>query len=250
MDWSFQLYSARKFEPWERVLKTLGELGYKRVEGYGGVYGNPEHFRAELDRQGLSMPSGHFAFDLLENDFANAAKTGKTLGIRLIACPYLDAAERPTDAEGWRDFGRRLEAIGEKAVGEGFDFAWHNHDFEFQALPDGSLPMTHILEAAPHTGWEIDVAWVIKGGGSAEMWIEKYFDRIKAVHVKDMAKPGEGADEDGWADVGHGTVDWASLIPLLRRKTAASYFIMEQDNPNDFERFARRSLETVSAIEG
>jgi hypothetical protein len=28
------------------------------------------------------------------------------------------------------------------------------------------------------------------------------------VHVKDIARPGHGAGEDGWSDVGDGTVDW------------------------------------------
>ncbi|MGO4843465.1 sugar phosphate isomerase/epimerase, partial [Rhizobiaceae sp. 2RAB30] len=28
MDWSFQLYSARNFQPWDGVLETLGRLGY------------------------------------------------------------------------------------------------------------------------------------------------------------------------------------------------------------------------------
>lgn len=247
MDWSFQLYSARKFEAWEHVLETLAQAGYRSVEGYGGVYGNPQNFRAELDRNHLAMPSGHFAFDLLEEDFPNALHTARTLGIELIACPYLDAADRPGDAEGWHDFGRQLGAIGDKAKAAGMQFAWHNHDFEFEALPDGSLPMTHILEAAPGIGWEIDVAWVIKGGASVEMWIDKYADRILAVHVKDIARPGEGLDEDGWSDVGHGTVDWASLIKRFQEKTPAKLFIMEQDNPNDFERFARRSIASVNA---
>lgn len=247
MDWSFQLYSARKFPPWEKVLEELARLGYRNVEGFGGVYGNPEHFRAELDKNGLAMPSGHFAFDLLETDFANACKTAKTLGIELIACPHLAADERPADAAGWQDFGRRLGAIGEQAKGEGFFFAWHNHDFEFKALPDGSVPLTHILEAAPGIGWEMDLAWVVKGGADPKAWIDKYGDRIMAVHVKDIARQGEGEDEDGWSDVGHGTVDWKGLLVLLREKTPAKYFVMEQDNPNDFERFARRSIESVNA---
>ena len=33
MNWSFQLYSARNFQPWDKVLKLLGEAGYKEVEG-------------------------------------------------------------------------------------------------------------------------------------------------------------------------------------------------------------------------
>ena len=69
MTWSFQLYSARNFQPWSNVLKTLGELGYEQVEGFAALYGDPPGLRAELDRNGLSMPSGHFAIDLLESDF-------------------------------------------------------------------------------------------------------------------------------------------------------------------------------------
>ncbi len=67
---------------------------------------------------------------------------------------------------------------------------------------------------------------------------------ILAVHVKDIALAGEKTDEDGWEDVGHGTVDWAELFTALR-KTPVRYFIMEHDNPSDDTRFASRSIETV-----
>ena len=69
MNWSFQLYSARNFQPWDAVVATLGQLGYKEVEGFGGVYADPAGFRKELDKAGLAMPSGHFSLDMLENDF-------------------------------------------------------------------------------------------------------------------------------------------------------------------------------------
>ncbi len=72
--------------------------------------------------------------------------------------------------------------------------------------------------------------------------------RILAVHIKDIAKPAQGLDEDGWSDVGHGTIDWKQLVATLKAETPAKYYIMEQDNPNDLARFARRSLETVRAF--
>src|SRR5215475_2760953 len=109
--WSFQLYSARNFQPWEEVLKTLGQVGYSQVEGFGGVYGDPAAFRKELDKNGLAMASGHFAIDLLENDFDSAARTAETLGVKLIACPFLMADDRPTDADGWKSFGERLAKV-------------------------------------------------------------------------------------------------------------------------------------------
>ena len=53
---------------------------------------------------------------------------------------------------------------------------------------------------------------------------------------------------DGWADVGHGTLDWKGLMAALRGKTPARYFVMEHDNPSDYERFARRSIAAANAF--
>lgn len=248
MSWSFQLYSARNFEPWTDVLRALAEFGYGQVEGFGGVYADPPAFRASLDENGLAMTSGHFSIDALEKDFLKVKATATTLGMELIACPHLAADQRPSDAAGWTAFGRRLGEVGKKVNDAGFAFAWHNHDFEFAALPDGSVPQTHILEAAPGIGWEMDVAWIIRGGGDPLEWIDMHARRIVAVHVKDIARPGKGIDEDGWSDVGFGTVDWKGLIDRLKSGTPAKYFIMEHDNPNNLARFAQRSIETVKAF--
>ncbi|MBN9252983.1 MAG: sugar phosphate isomerase/epimerase, partial [Mesorhizobium sp.] len=160
VSWSFQLYSARNFQPWEKVLDLLGGLGYREVEGYGGVYDEPSAFRSAMDRVGLAMPSGHFGIEALEGDFDGVRAIADTLGIKLLICPYLEADQRPRDAAGWRHFGERLAKVGETAKRHGYDFAWHNHEFEFEPLPDGSVPMDHILAAAPDIGWEMDVAWV------------------------------------------------------------------------------------------
>jgi sugar phosphate isomerase/epimerase len=241
MNWSFQLYSARKFLPWDKILKLVADAGYRQVEGFGGVYDDPAGFRAELDKNGLAMPTGHFSVDMLETDFDGARRIADALGVTLMIAPFLMPEARPSDTAGWRGFGERLGAIGEKAKQAGYGFAWHNHDFEFKPLADGSVPMEHILSAAPGVGWEIDAAWVVRGGADPLPWIDRHGRRISAVHVKDIAKQGEGLDEDGWADVGHGTVDWPKLYKALR-KTPAKYFIMEQDNPNDIGRFARRSI--------
>ena len=110
MNWSFQLYSARNFQPWDKVLQLLGMLGYKQVEGFGGVYADPASFRKELDKNGLAMPSGHFSIDALEKDFDGVRKIADALGIKLLICPHI--SRRP-QAEGrgrlarlWRKAGR------------------------------------------------------------------------------------------------------------------------------------------------
>ena len=87
MDFSFQLYSARNFQPWSDVLAMLAAAGYKNVEGFGGVYEDPSASRKLMDQNGLSMPSGHFSIDALEGDLDGVLKTASTLGIKQIYCP-------------------------------------------------------------------------------------------------------------------------------------------------------------------
>lgn len=247
MNWSFQLYSARNADQrWEKILEMVAGAGYSAVEGFGSVYDDPAGFRRALDRNGLSMPTGHFALDHLEKDFDGACRTAEALDVRIIICPYLMPEQRPADAAGWRAFGERLATIGEKAKAAGYGFAWHNHDFEFRTLADGAVPLEIILDAAPGIGWEIDVAWVIRGGADPLRWIGRDGKRIVAVHVKDIAPAGQNADEDGWADVGRGTVDWKTIMKALTGKTPARVFVMEHDKPSDAARFARRSIEAAN----
>ena len=60
----------------------------------------------------------------------------------------------------------------------------------------------------------------MRGGADPLDWIDRYGARIVAVHVKDIAPAGECADEDGWADVGHGTIDWPAIWKRLGAKRA------------------------------
>lgn len=222
----------------------LRGLGYARVEGYGALYSDAQALKAELEANHLSMPTGHFGIDMLENEVERVLEIAKLTGMKALFCPYLLPENRPTNAAGWRDFAKRLHSAGAPYRAAGYRFGWHNHDFEFFALSDGSLPIEHILNVAPDMAWEADVAWIIRGGADPVEWIKRYQSQILAVHVKDIAASGAKSDEDGWDDVGHGTVNWQALMELLRQ-TPAEYFVMEHDNPSDDERFARRSLEAA-----
>ncbi|WP_157014387.1 sugar phosphate isomerase/epimerase family protein [Mesorhizobium xinjiangense] len=246
MNWSFQLYSARNFQPWDDVLRMVAEVGYSQVEGFGGVYDDPKGFKAMLDENGLTMPSGHFSLDMLEKETAKALDIADALGVGIVICPHLAVENRPTDADGWKRFGERLAVVGDAVKLAGKRFAWHNHDFEFASTADGAVPQRLILQAAPDIGWEMDVAWVARGGADPLAWIEEFGPRIVAAHVKDIAPAGEAEDEDGWADVGHGTMDWKGLMAALRASTPADIFVMEHDNPSDAARFARRSIEAAN----
>jgi sugar phosphate isomerase/epimerase len=249
---SFQLYSARNFQPFAEVFRILGDAGYKEVEGYSALYAELDdaaiqRVKADLDGNGLTMPTAHFSLDMLEAEPGRVLEICRTLGIEAVYCPYLLPEHRPTDAAGWRALGERLQVAGEPIRKAGLTFGWHNHDFEFSALPDGTVPQDHLFAGGPDLGWEADIAWIIRGGADPFAWIQKYGNRITAVHVKDIAPKGENADEDGWADVGYGTVPWADLAKALAG-SPVKHFIVEHDNPKDLTRLATRSFATIKAF--
>ena len=248
MPFSYQLYSSRNHGPLPDTLGMLRDLGYDAVEGFGGLLDDPDGLKAALDASGLPMPTSHVGLDLLEGDPGRAVEICRALGIRTVFCPFVQPADRPEDAAGWRAFGERLDAAGRPIRDAGMTFGWHNHDFEFRPLPDGTRPIDAMFEGAPHLLWEADVAWIVRGGADPIAEIGRYADRIAAVHVKDIAPEGEAADEDGWADVGHGTVDWMRIMTALRERTPAEHFVMEHDKPSDDRRFAERSIAAARTL--
>lgn len=244
---SFQLYSAREFPPLKDTLALLSKVGYREVEGYGGVYDKPAAVARLLEKNGLTMPTGHFSIDMLEGERPKVLEISNALGIRHIYLPYIDEGARPRTAAGYRKLGKRLAAIGQWVRSEGLGFGWHNHDFEFIKLATGEMPLEILFDAAPMMDWECDAAWIARAGSNPVKWIKRYAGRITAVHVKDIARKGECMDEDGWADAGHGILNWTAVLAALK-SSRTLYWIMEHDNPNNLERFARRSFDYVSKI--
>ena len=226
----------------------LADRGYSAVEGFGALYEDAptvEVLAKGLADTGLTMPTAHFGLDLLERDPKAVLALARQLGIERIYCPWIAPEDRPVDGQGWRALGARLDRTGAPLRAAGLGFGWHNHDFEFFPMADGTLPITALFEGGPSLEWEMDVAWIVKGGADPAVWIATEASRITAVHVKDIAPAGQNRDEDGWADAGHGTVEWPALMGVLRR-AGVQHFILEHDNPSDHERFAARSLASVS----
>lgn len=248
MDVSFQLYSARNFSSLGELLPMLKELGYGQFEAYGDLYAKPDELRQILRANGLDMPSGHFSLEQLQDVPATLKIAGK-LGIKTLICPWLEPIDRPGSADGWHELAAVLEKLSFSYAQRGLTIAWHNHDFEFLPLDTGETPMQLLLDTAPSIGWQFDAAWSVKAGENPLAWIKNYGPRIISVHVKDIAPAGECLDEDGWADVGQGSMDWREIFAALKAHSSCKSFVVEHDNPNDILRFARRSIAAINAME-
>ncbi|SEM95521.1 Sugar phosphate isomerase/epimerase [Loktanella fryxellensis] len=245
-DFSYQLYSSRDAGPLSETLGMLAALGYAHVEGYGPVYADLDATKAALDETGLTMPSGHFSMDQVAGDATGTLTIARALGIQKVIVPFIMPDQRPTDADGWTAFGKRLAAAGQPIRDAGLQFGWHNHEFEFKALPTGELPIDLIL-AHDGVDFEFDVAWAAVAGHDPADVIAQYGSRIIAAHVKDRAPQGENADQDGWADAGHGTLDWPGHFAALKA-AGGDLFVMEHDKPVDDHRFASRALAYMNTL--
>ncbi len=247
---SYQLYSSRNYSPLADTFAMLSKLGYNQVEGFGGLFTETTDIgmlRADLDANGLHMATCHFGLDMVRDEPDAVIAYAKALNMEVVFVPAVPQAERVQTTAGWEALGKTLAEIGKPLQNAGLKFGWHNHAFEFAAIDSEQLPLELILAGDDSLLLELDVAWCLVGKQDPLSWIERYADRLISVHIKDLAPEGECVDEDGWADVGYGTMDWAALMKALNN-TAMQYRVMEHDNPNDHQRFARRSIETVKSI--
>ncbi len=242
---AYQLYCSRHTPDIGDTCRMLAEAGYKNVEGYGGLFGDMKGLQAALAETGLAMPSSHVGLDLMMDDTARAIEICKTLGITKAFGPHLAEDDRPTDAAGWSAFGKAFAEKAKPLVDAGITIGWHNHDFEFADLGGEDRPMDLILQASDDIHAELDLGWVARAGLDPVTVIGKYNGRIAAAHIKDIAPSGQNADQDGWADVGHGKQDWDAIVPALSA-AGCTYLVAEHDNPGDDARFAARSLTTMT----
>ena len=104
-----------------------------------------------------------------------------------------------------------------------------------------------IANASDDIKIELDLAWVAVADQDPIAWLNKFAGRLVATHVKDIAPKGENVDEDGWSDVGHGTMDWAAIKPAMDAAGVVRY-VIEHDKPSDHHRMASRSLASVQAF--
>ncbi|MEL6683106.1 MAG: sugar phosphate isomerase/epimerase [Pseudomonadota bacterium] len=228
-------------------MKMLDASGFLEVEGYGSLFSDIDGLMAVLRENNLSMTSSHIGLDMIEADPTGTVAIAKKLGISKAFVPFVGPDDRPTDTAGWRAFGKRLSIAGQPLREAGLIFGWHNHAFEFDMTPEGDIPLDLIMDAADDLMLEIDLGWVRVAGHDPVHWINKYAGRITAAHVKDIAPDGECAAEDGWADVGHGIMDWPAIHTALQ-VAGVDHYVLEHDNPKDDKRFASRSLASVKAF--
>ena len=241
---SIQLYSLRKFGDLAAQLRLARSAGYRQVELVGSHLHDPEETRRLLDENELAAPSAHVSLEALRQDLEGTVAAARAAGVQRLYMPALPAGERQGDAAHWRRAGAELGNMADRVRNAGLALGYHNHHWELHELEDGRPALAHFFEgagAAP-LAWEIDVAWLARGGADPADWMSRERARIDAAHVKDIAPAGQNKDEDGWIEVGGGVLDWAALWRDCR-EAGATLMVVEHDDPKHPAAFAQASLD-------
>lgn len=224
-----QLYTVRfalKKDP-EGTLAKVAAIGYREVE-FAGDFDEPANaIRAMLDRQGLTAPSAHVDYDVVEKKWPQSIERGHALGHKYLICSDIDEEQR-AHPDGWKHAAELFQRAGEASQKAGIQFGYHNHTFEFQ--PDkslgGKLPYDFLLaETDPHVvKMEMDLCWITEGGQDPLTYFHRYPGRFPLVHVKDITK------DHHMTEVGSGAIDWKRIFEDSEEAGIKHYFV-EHDEP-------------------
>lgn len=246
---SIQLYTMRSLNDLDRILDAVAEAGYRHVETVGSHLDDPATTKAKLDAHGLKVSSSHVSLAALRERPDAVVEACRTIGCDQLFMPAVPPDQRDMAADGWWALGQELGQMSERLRGQGIELGYHNHHWELKPKQGDKTALELIFEAAegsPLT-WEADVAWLVRGGVEPKAWLKRYRSRLTAAHVKDIAPAGQNEDEDGWADVGSGVLDWRDLWQACR-DAGARWMVVEHDKPKDPARTARRSFAFLTGM--
>ncbi len=227
-----QMYTLRNAGSLEQQLKIVHDAGVGAVETVGTQGVSATELKQLLDRYSIKAVSSHVPLAELRKDLDGVVAFNRSIGNTTLVVPYLDAKDRPTDAEGWTALGQELGRIAKRVRAKGMRLAYHNHDFELVDF-NGRTGLELLFAAAgPDLQTELDLAWVARAGLDPAVMLATFRGRLFAVHAKDNAPKGQAEDEGGFAAVGQGVLDWKAILPAAA-KAGVQWYIVEHDQPRD-----------------
>jgi sugar phosphate isomerase/epimerase len=239
-----QLYTIRDAvtKDLDGSLARVASIGYGEVELAGYRTHTVAEYRAALDRHGLVAPSTHIAIERVRDGLSQVLDEAHLLGHRFVVCPNI--SDEKSGLDGYRRAADVLNRAGEIANRSGIRIGYHNHESELVPV-DGLRPYDVLLERTDPglVTMEMDIFWLVKGGGDPLAYFAKYPGRFSMVHVKDM----DGTPSRGMTDVGRGVIDWKGIFAQSERAGIQHYFV-EHDYARDPFASITTSYEYLSGL--
>lgn len=229
------------------TLHALREIGYVYVEAAGFGKLSPADFRKAVEDAGLKCPSAHLQFSSADPeplfDQAHALGVQYVVSSVLIAQPpgasmrgFITALSSQT-ADDFKRNAALANDIARKAKAAGFQYAYHNHNFEFRDLGGGKIGYDILLaETDPDlVKFELDCGWISAAGHDPVDYFKRYPNRYRMIHVKDFVKGPPttdlmGASRPKGTELGRGWIDYHPIFAAAKA-AGVEYYFSEQEPP-------------------
>lgn len=226
-----QLYTLRDDMPHDPdgVLRQLAEFGYRQIESFEGPLGMfwgrpPAAFARFVADLGMDLVAGHCDIRV---DFEAKVDQAAAAGMRYLICPWIGPQPSMDDYLRYAD---TFNACGERCLGAGLRFAYHNHHYTFIATR-GVYPQDLLMQ---HTDpalvdFELDLFWLVTAGEAPEPWLRRYPGRFALSHVKDRMADAPRDSRTATVTLGKGIIDYPAMLPFAY-ETGVRYFFVEQES--------------------
>lgn len=224
---ALELYSIRELMAKDvfKALEQTADAGYDGVE-FAGFFDMPaEKIKDKLNELGLETCGSHTGWDLLNGNISEIFNYNKKLGNTSIILPSISEKFRQS-AQDWANMAKKFNEIGQKCKDSGFNFAYHNHAFEFKKFDGVSGYQILAENIDPHyVKLQPDLGWVFFAGEDVESFLEIYKDIILNIHVKQFKKVGSYEA----TEVHKGMVNYPPIIKKCI-DLGIEWFIIEQED--------------------
>lgn len=255
------------------ALRETAALGFQGTETGGRVYDwwereRPGELRRRLAEAGLVMAclfqSGDWtdpaAAPALLSEARRWAEAVQDLGGNvLMLVPGRRREALPSSLDAFKQMAETMNRVGQIARAAGAIAAVHPH-WGTVVETRQEIELLLALLDPQLVGFAPDTGQMAKGGGDPLALIERWADRVRHVHLKDLSPAWAELRQrgvplrspEGYAPLGQGTIDFRPLLPILERVGYRGWLMAELDEacgpPVEAARRSREYLTTVLGL--
>jgi len=195
-----------------------------------------KEIRKLLDEWGIHCSSFGVSYDDLVNKTDEVAKNAKALGasyVRVAGIPHKGTFTLENAQKAVEDFNKYGKILKENY---GLEFIYHNHGFEFEPYQDGTLYDYLVKNTDPkYVSFELDILWAFFPGQDPALLLNKYGDRYRALHLKDLKKgvagnSSGGTSQDNDVVLGTGQINIPEVIRAAIKAGVNHYYIEDESS--------------------
>ena len=237
-----QAYTFRKQFPKDvaGTLDKIQQMGITEIETSGAKGVTDEEYKKMCDARGIAIPSIGAGYDQLEKLSQDIVTKAKIFGASYVMCAWVPHKGDNFTIEDAKKAVDVFNNAGKFLKENGLTFCYHPHGYEFRPYENGTLLDYIIKNTNPaYVSFEMDVLWILHGGGNPVKLLKTYGNRWKLMHVKDLKKGvvgnfsgGTPAEND--VVLGTGQADWKNIFKLSKKLGIKHYFI-EDESEHEME---------------